>query len=85
MRDKSYVRLKMRKNAIFTKMTNFKWLYLQNYATKFDLADGILKNFKKAFKSRSLNVFNIKFGFLAYFLVQPTFEGTVLRLSSWEK
>ena len=65
MRDKSYVGLKMPKNAIFTKMDIFKWLCLQNYATKCNLAHGILKVLKKPFKSLLLNVFNFKFWFLS--------------------
>ena len=62
-----------------------KYNYLQNNATKCNLATIILKVLEKPFKSPLLNVFNFKFRFSAYFWVRPAFDRTMLRLSSWEK
>ena len=61
---------KMAKNAIFVKITIFKWLYLCNSCIKLNSVTSILKIMSKPLKIRS-HVHRVAFQFLAYVLVRP--------------
>ena len=72
------------KKRDFRKNSHFEMAVSPKLRNQMQSATGILKVFKKPFKSRSVKVFIFKFQFLAYFWVRPAFDHTVLRLSSWE-